>query len=245
MPRGARLVLDEAIFHIINRGNARQEVFDDKEDFKRFLSIVARYKDKFGFKLYHFCLMPNHIHLLLETPKAEILSKAMQGITLSYTQYHHAKKRTIGYLWQGRFKNMLINKEKYLMICGAYIERNPKRANLVEKIEDWPYSSFRFYAYGEEMKIPIITEKGVKKLINLIDSNPYIQNMNKDLEEQRKNYRSFVDSMDDPKTKEQLLFQDGGVLGSEKFRKKIKYKLEKVGIKFKPGEVGRPKQEEN
>lgn len=106
MSRGPRLILDNAIFHIFNRGNGRQEVFHDEKDFETFLSILAHYKDVWKFRMYHFCLMPNHFHFLWEIQEAETLSKAMQAVTLTYSRAHRARYKTVGYLWQGRFKNM-------------------------------------------------------------------------------------------------------------------------------------------
>lgn len=231
MPRGPRITFDNGFFHIINRGNAKQEVFHEPADFDEYLHLLARYKDKFGFKMYHFCLMPTHPHLLWEIPKAQILSKAMQGITLSYTRFHHAKYEKVGYLWQGRFKNMIIEMEEYLMNCGAYIERNPVRAGLMRKPGEWKWSSYRFYAYGEPCRIPLIGPGGgVKKWVDLIDEDPFYQGFGENPAERQKNYREFVLGMDDEVMKERLRFQDGGVLGAEKFKAGIRKIMEKFGI---------------
>ncbi len=236
MPRGPRLTLDNAIFHIINRGNGRQEVFHDEKDFETFLSVLAHYKDIWGFKMYNFCLMPNHFHLLWEIQKAETLSRAMQAITLSYSRAHHARYKTAGYLWQGRFKNMIIEKDNYLLSCGAYIERNPKRAGLVARPEEWRWSSYRFYAFGEPIKIPIIKIGEGKKLIELIDENPLYKDFGKSPGERQRNYRDFVIEMDNEETKEKFSFRDKGILGGEVFKKK----LEEMGLKVEAGRRGRP-----
>lgn len=240
MPRIPRITFDNAIFHIITRGNARQDVFYDEADFEKFLYILARYKDKFGFKMYHFCLIPNHPHLLWEIPKAEILSKAMQGIALSYTRYHHAKYETVGYLWQGRYKNMLVEKEDYLMRLGAYIERNPCQARLVKDPGEWKWSSYRFYAFGESVRIPLIAAGGGKKWVELIDQSPFYEGFGEEVRERQKNYREFVLKMDDRRMKEKLKFQDGGVLGSEKFKKEMEEILKARGVNLRPGRRGRP-----
>lgn len=245
MPRGRRLTLDNGIFHIINRGNARQDIFHDDEDFEKFLYILARYKDKFGFKMYHFCLLPNHHHFEWEIPKAQILSKAMQRISLSYSRYNHAKYQTVGYLWQGRFKNMIVEKEDYAIQLGAYIERNPKRATLVTDPGDWKWSSYRFYAYGEPMRVYISKENGVKKWIDLIDQDPFYDGFGETLIERQKNYQEFVLGIEDDKIRKRLLFQDGGVLGSEKFKKDITTITEKLGMLVKPKKRGRPPKPKN
>lgn len=240
MPRGRRLTFDDTLFHIVNRGNAQQEVFHTPSDFEEYLHLLARYKDKFGFKMYHFCLMPNHPHLLWKVPRAEILSKAMQGITLSYTLFHHGKYKKVGYLWQGRFKNMIIEMEEYSMNCGAYIERNPVRAGLVEDPADWKWSSYRFYAFGESCRVSLIGPGGVKKWVDLIDEDPFYQGFGRDLLERQKNYRQFVLGMDDEAMRERLRFQDGGVLGSERFKVRMAKIMEELGMMVKPKKRGRP-----
>jgi len=234
MPRGPRITFDQAIFHIINRGNARQTVFKDNDDYWIFLKILARYKDIFKFKMYHFILMPNHLHLLWEINQAEDLSRAMQGIALSYTHYHHFKYRTVGYLWQGRFRSMIIDKDNYLMACGGYIERNAVRANLVSDPKDWPWSSYRVYAFGEPLRVQCWKEN---KFVDLVDINPSYEEMGKDVFEREKNYQESILSMDDKVWKEKLRFQDEGVLGSEDFRRKIEKIL---GFRMRRDRVGRP-----
>lgn len=197
MPRGPRISFDDALFHIINRGNARQKIFHEELDFRRFLKILALYKDRFDFKMHHFCLMPNHIHLLWYVPKAEILSKAMQGIMLSYTRFHHAKYKQVGHLWQGRFKNMIVGKERYAMHLGGYIEKNPVRAGLVQKLEDWPWSSYEFYSTGQPLDILIVRKDGKKRSINLIDESLFYLEIGKSPKERQNNYQDFIGAVND------------------------------------------------
>ena len=137
MPRVAGLKMDNAIYHIFNRGNQRQEVFHDEEDFQTFLSILVHYKLKYGFKNYHFILIPNHFHFIWWIKNAEIMPKAMKEITLAYTNVHHRKYNTIGHLWQGRYKNMIVEEEKYLDRLAGYVERNAVRAGLVKEPGQW------------------------------------------------------------------------------------------------------------
>lgn len=236
MPRGPRLALDNSIFHIVNRGNARQEVFHDEGDFEKFLSIVAYYKDQWGFKVYHLCLMPNHFHFLWQVKEAKILSQAMHDISVTYTRAHHRKYNTVGYLWQGRFKNMIIESNNYLLSCGAYIERNAKRAGLVKAPEDWRWSSYRFYAFGEPMLIPITNRKGEKKIVALIDENPFYKDFGKTQEERERNYRRLAKEMDKEAMREKFGFKENKVLGGEKFKTELK----KKGLKIEAGRRGRP-----
>ncbi len=246
MPRGPRITFDNALFHIVNRGNARQEIFHEPADFDKFAYILACYKDKFGFKMYHCCLMPNHIHFLWEIPKAEILSKAMQGITLSYTRFHHAKYKQVGHFWQGRFKNVLVEKESHAMHIGGYIEKNPVRAGLVKKPDDWKWSSFRFYAMGEPWGAWIVGEDSKKKWVDLIDSDSFYEELGDNPIERQKNYLNFIGRIDDDAMKKELSFQNRVAIGSENFRKNTIERLNKLGIVTNPKtkKRGRPRKGE-
>lgn len=220
MPRGPRIVIENIPYHIIVRGNAQQIVFHENEDYELYLSLLKRYKEKFGFKLYHYVLMPNHPHLISEVSQKKHLQKIMQGQGLAYSQRYRLKYKTSGYLWQGRFKSMIIEKDIYLLECGRYIERNPVRANLVSEPSLYPWSSYKFYAYG------------IKD--DLIDINPLYLTLGHTPEERQRNYRNYVSARDN-----ELFFQDGGILGSEKFCNELKETLGKLKRRGR----GRPKIE--
>jgi putative transposase len=118
MPRTARVAPDEHIYHILTRGNNRQDVFKDEGDWRKYREILQKYKEKYKFRLYHYALMKNHIHLVLETTdKGGRLSEIMKGINLSYAQYFKSKYRHIGHFWQDRYKSILISKDDYLLAC--------------------------------------------------------------------------------------------------------------------------------
>jgi REP element-mobilizing transposase RayT len=129
MPSYARThqLKQSLIYHVINRGNFRDVVFHDENDFVKFKEILSNYSQETGLKIYHWVLMSNHYHLCLELDNPEKLSSIMAGIARSYVHYHHKKYNVSGYLWQGRFKAQPIQKEQYLLACGRYIERNPVR----------------------------------------------------------------------------------------------------------------------
>lgn len=148
MPRTVRILLEGACYHIINRGNQKQLIFLEKVDYERFLLILKHYKKKYKFKLFAYCLMPNHIHLIIEVNKADELAKIMQGVTQVYTLWFNKKYKKVGHLWQGRFKSMIIQKDKYLIDCLTYIELNPIRANLVSFPKDYPWSSCKERHFG-------------------------------------------------------------------------------------------------
>lgn len=144
MPRTARITMDSACYHIITRGNQKQPVFLDNKDFKKFLFLLNRYKKRFQFKLYSFCLMPNHVHLVLEVEGSNTLQKIMRSLNLSYTLYFNLKYNKVGHLWQDRFKSKIIEKDKYFLTCIDYIESNPLRASLAGNITEYPWNSYVF-----------------------------------------------------------------------------------------------------
>lgn len=142
MPRIARVALENACYHIITRGNQKQPVFLEVTDYEKYLSRLIKYKSEFRFKLYAFCLMPNHVHLVIEVAKPGNLNKIMRGLTLSYTQYFNFKYQKVGHLWQDRFKSKIIKRDSYLLECVNYVETNPLRASIVSKLEKYPWTSY-------------------------------------------------------------------------------------------------------
>ena len=150
MPRQARIGLPNHVYHVTNRGNNRDQVFLDEEDFRKYLEILTRYKSKESFRLYHWVLMNNHVHLLLAIPEEGSLAKAMHGINLAYTSWFNRKYKRVGHLWQGRFKSFPVENDRYLLACGRYIERNPLRAGIVERPGDYPWSSFLVHSEGRQ-----------------------------------------------------------------------------------------------
>jgi len=149
MPNGPRLLLDNVCYHIITRGNHKQSIFKERQDYKEYLDRLRRYKKKYLLLLYAYCLMPNHIHLLGEIKKTSDLSRFMSSLQRSYTAYFNEKYSTVGQLWQGRFKSKVITKDTYLVDCISYIESNPVKANLVTGIQGYKWSSYPERALGE------------------------------------------------------------------------------------------------
>ena len=138
-------------YHIVNRGVERRVVFYDKDDFEYFLTLLSDGCEKFNITLHNYCLMSNHYHLLIEL-KEENLSKFMRYLNATYAIYFNKKYKRSGHLWQGRFKSWYVANEAYLYILMRYIEQNPLKAKLVERIEYYPYSS-SYYFFKEE-KVP-------------------------------------------------------------------------------------------
>lgn len=143
MPRLPRVDVGGEVYHVINRANARLPIFFKEDDYKLFESILEEAQFKFGVGILAYCLMPNHFHLVLHPYKDGDLQKFMQWLTLTHTQRWHTINRTVGtgHLYQGRYKSFLIQGDKHLLTVIRYVERNPLRANLVKKIENWNFSS--------------------------------------------------------------------------------------------------------
>ena len=129
---------------MIVRGNYRQKTFLNRRDYDAYLERLARYRKRFGVTVYAYCLMSNHVHLLLETG-SEPLWKFMQGLQQSYTQYFNRKHHKVGHLFQGRYKAIMCEKEEYLLTLVRYIHLNPIRAKLVQRLDDYPYSGHTEY----------------------------------------------------------------------------------------------------
>ncbi len=178
MSRPLRITIPNLPFHVLNRGNNRQAIFLDSEDYDYFLGLLKRFKKELGFKLYHFCLMPNHIHLVMEPTVEGSLSKIMLKLTLAHTRYFNKKYKGVGHVWQGRYKSSLIDADDYFIWCGIYNELNPVRAGLIKNPKDWQWSSFRFYGLNENGP----------KVSELIDIDPYYLEMASKAEDRCKRY---------------------------------------------------------
>ena len=148
MPRNPRPHSETGYYHVIARGNNKKNLFLEPADFEHYLGLLAQYLALSGVKLIHYCLMTNHVHLLLHSEIPEAISKMMHGLQRSYVLFFRKKYGWTGHLFQGRFKSLPIDKESYLLECGRYIERNPVRAKMVETPAEWNYSSYGAYAAG-------------------------------------------------------------------------------------------------
>jgi putative transposase len=148
MPRPPRPIADGLIYHVINRGNNRQPVFLGEGDYSAFLKAIADLKERKPFELYGYCLMSNHIHLLLR-PRKTSISRIVQGLLISHTHRYHRFHHSGGHVWQGRFISPVIQDDEHLLTVLRYIEANPLRAEIVERAGDYPWSSFACHGNGQ------------------------------------------------------------------------------------------------
>jgi len=142
MARPLRVEFDGAIYHVTSRGNAREDIFDDDGDRKVFLECLGKVVNRFNWLCHAYCLMGNHYHLVIETPEAN-LSKGMRQLNGVYTQLYNRRHRTVGHLFQGRYKAILIQKDSHLLEVCRYVVLNPVRARAVKRVEQWKWSSYR------------------------------------------------------------------------------------------------------
>jgi putative transposase len=150
MPRPLRPVDSGLVYHVINRGNNRQAVFRKEADFQAFLAALADLKERKPFQLFGYCLLNNHFHLLVRPTGDSTISRIMQSLLVSHTQRYHRHYHSGGHVWQGRFKSPVVQSDEHLLTVLRYIEANPLRAQIVERAEDYRWSSFRVHGLGEK-----------------------------------------------------------------------------------------------
>ena len=155
MARLARnqLLYDGCYAHVISRSMGKYKIFHDNEDFEVFCDLLARVKQEYGFKVFHYCLMNTHFHLAVGITEVAQFSKGLQKLKSLYIYKFHTKYKISGPIWRERYRSLLIENEAYLYACGQYIENNPVKAELVQESTQWQYSSSRYYIKGEKDKV--------------------------------------------------------------------------------------------
>jgi len=148
MPRIARGLVNGFVYHVLNRGNGGQEVFHKNQDYAAFIDLLEEAKARYAVKIFAYCLMPNHFHMVVVPVQAEELNKSMQWLMTSHVRRYHRHYGTSGHIWQGRFKSFIIQEDNHLLTVLRYVEGNPVRAGLVNSAKDWLWSSHR-EAIGE------------------------------------------------------------------------------------------------
>lgn len=143
MPRSGRIVLPGFPHHVIQRGHNKQDIFLENGDYEYYLESLRNWRRQYDVKLYAYCLMTNHVHLLLEPQSPAGLAQLMKRVAGRQTRYFNSKYSRYGTLWEGRFKSSIVDTETYLLNCARYIELNPVRACLVEYPEKYTWSSYR------------------------------------------------------------------------------------------------------
>lgn len=190
MGRPLRIRYPGAFYHITSRGNERKAIFAGEGDREKFLSYLESAYEKYSALIHVFCLMANHYHLLLETPRAN-LSQILHHINGAYTNYFNSKRKHIGHLFKGRYKAILVEKDVYCQELSRYIHLNPVRAGLTEKPSEYHWSSYLYYIKEKEQPFWLKTD----------DILAYF---GKQKHEARRRYKKFVEDSVDEKMKNPL-----------------------------------------
>lgn len=203
MPREPRVLIDGGYYHVLTRGNDRRKIFRNKQDYGYFIKVIKEYLAKFKVDIIHYCFMPNHIHFLIRAQIAKDLPKFMQVVLQVYAGYFRKKYNSTGFMFQNRYKSYFIAKEAYLLECARYIERNPKRAAIVDNPSDYIWSSFSFYTKG--------VDSGIIKVANPLylrfaETEPERQRRYQDYVCEERPYEDIVDKA--------LKTYQGGTLGN-------------------------------
>lgn len=210
MSRPQRISFPGALFHITIRGNNRENIFIDDKDYKRYLKLLRDYKKELGYLLYAYVLMSNHVHLLIQIGDGSGISKIMQKINTAYSKYFTLKYNRVGHLFQGRFHDVLVDKDEYLLVLTQYIHLNPVRANLTVHPEDYRWSSCSSY-FNEGTDF-------------FVDAQDVLLLLGSSAEEQRSVYRKLIKLEIAQKSRQDYIkdkLNSSKVLGSKGFVEKL------------------------
>ncbi len=228
MPRPLRIIQPNTPHHIVQRGHNRQVVFAGDDDYDYYCENLVHLKQEFGCKIYAYCLMTNHVHLIVDPgANPESLSKLMKGVAGRQTRYVNKLEKRSGSIWEGRFKSSIISTEDYLPACCRYIELNPLRAGIVTNPASYKWSSYRYKVEG--IKDPVV------------DLHPFYLALGSAEEERRQEYVAYV-SGTVPEYEFKLIneaLQRGQVTGGDRFREELARKL---GVRLSNRAPGRPRK---
>ena len=152
MPRQVRIVIPGEAHHITQRGNYQQEIFEEVNDFRRYLFYLKEYSEKYHIDILAYCLMDNHMHIIGIPQDKESLSRALNILTMRYSQYVNRKRKSCGHVWQGRYFSCVMD-EIHLYRAIRYVERNPVRAKIVNNALDYEWSSARIHTGMQSERI--------------------------------------------------------------------------------------------
>ena len=150
MPRYRRIVAVGSAHHVTQRGNQRQVVFNNDEDRAVYLALLKDQAEKACLRIWGYCLMRNHVHLIAVPEREDSLARGLGRAHYRYAHYFQAKRATVGHLWQNRFYSCPLGTGPHLALAMAYVEQNPVRAGLVERPEQYPWSSARAHLWGTD-----------------------------------------------------------------------------------------------
>lgn len=230
MPRTSRIVLPNYPHHIIQRGHNKQRIFTRDKDYSYYLENLVEWKNNLVCKIYAYCLMPNHIHLIIDPgDKIENLALLIKRISGRQTRYINKLQERTGTLWEGRYKSSPIEYDKYLLVCCRYVELNPVRAGIVDVPENYKWSSYKY-------------KVGIEKL-DWLDLDPCYKSLGMVDKECEERYARFVKSSISKGELELIrqAIQRNQLTGSEKFIEDVSRKIGRL-VEWRG--QGRPKKRE-
>jgi putative transposase len=224
MPRHARLMLPDVPVHVIQRGNNRTACFFSDRDYACYLFNLEKLAGRFGCAVHAWCLMTNHVHLLITPDSVEGCGLLMKDLGQRYVQYINKTQSRTGTLWEGRFRSSLVQTEAYVLACYRYIELNPVRAGMVAHPRDYQWSSY------------LSNSEGLRS--GIIDSHPEYLRLGANESDRRSAYRGlFEEQLNAALVNDIRRATNGGfALGGEPFQQQITTAL---GRRASPGKPGR------
>ncbi|MBI1920080.1 MAG: transposase [Geobacter sp.] len=228
MPREGRLVIKGCPHHVIQRGHNRQDVFSTDEDYRYYLDNLREWKEHLGCRVYAFCLMNNHVHIVVDPGAREVnLALLMKRLAGRQTRFVNSRDRRSGTLWEGRYKSSPISTDEYLLSCCRYVELNPVRAGLVSEPMDYQWSSY--------------TRKVGGRGYEWLDRDPVYLGLGKTVEEREARYLEWTRQAIDEGELELLRqsIQHGGLTGGSRFVEEI---AGRMGKRIELRGPGRPKK---
>ncbi len=214
MARQLRLEFNDAFYHIISRGQRRENIFFSDKDREKFLKKLSESVEKYKIIIHLFVLLDNHYHLLIETPHGNI-KKAMHFINTNYSNWFKASYKIVGSVFQGRYKSILVEKDSYLLTLSAYIHLNPVRARIVDDPEAYKWSSYPYYIGKMEKPDWLYTQDILSRF-----SNSQLMYKRFTLDWLKKEYNNKVNN----------LYGKNSFLGSQSYYQEVKKKIAKESL---------------
>lgn len=224
-------MLPDVPVHVIQRGNNRSACFVTDEDRSFYLFHLNRYLGRSACELHAYCLMTNHVHLLLTPKHQNSCGNLMKGISQLHSQYVNRTYRRTGTLWEGRFRSCLVQSEAYVLACYRYIELNPVRAGIVDDPTNFRWSSYSTNALGETNA-------------SITPHADYLR-LGRTMEERRSSYIELVASPASEINEIRSATNGGYALGDERFRKRMALALRRRVEKGRPGRPARSSQNDD
>jgi len=229
MGRLSRPIEDGLVYHALNRGNNRADVFGGPEDQEAFLQSLAKTQRRYPFRLFGYCLMTNHFHLLLRPGPGQSISRILQSLTVAHTWRYHKRHRTVGHVWQGRFRSPVIQDDEHLLVVLRYIEANPLRAGMVIDLGEYPWSSYPAHGLGRPDP--------------LVSPMPEFDALGRSPGERQSRWRRKVHATQKQEEIDRVResLRSGKPLGSPEF---VETKAQILGLDLNPRPRGRPRKSE-